>query len=290
MMWREPQNHHSDCYFCAVNVKGFNLCKKQTWEYPDLESAVRPVPHSKEIPIPVFTSLLDIPLSDTEEIQDFVSSTSRSSESEYEGSSLAPQQFSQKELNDLIRDLYLSKQSAELLASRLKGNNCLQPDVKVTVYRNRERALLPYFSEDETLVYCSNIPELFLQLGISEYRPKDWRLFINSSSRSLKCVLLHNGNDYASVPIAHSIKLKEEYVHVKTVLHKLCYSEHQWSICVDLKMVNILLGQQSGYTKYPCFTCLWDSRAKDDHWQKVTWPSREKMTVGAANVIKKPLV
>ena len=28
----------------------------------------------------------------------------------------------------------------------------------------------------------------------------------------------------------------------------------------DLKMVNFLLGQQSGFTKYPCFLCMWDSR------------------------------
>ncbi|KAL4715297.1 hypothetical protein ACJJTC_010867 [Scirpophaga incertulas] len=68
------------------------------------------------------------------------------------------------------------------------------------------------------------------------------------------------------------------------------YNEHQWSICVDLKMVNFLLGQQSGYTKYPCFICLWDSRAKEDHWKKVVWPARENMTVGASNIINKPLV
>jgi len=55
-------------------------------------------------------------------------------------------------------------------------------------------------------------------------------------------------------------------------------------------MVNFLLGQQSGYTKYPCFICLWDSRAKQDHWKKVTWPLRENMTLGRANIINEPLV
>lgn len=38
MVWREPKNHHNDCYFCMVNVKGFNRYKKHKWEYPDLES------------------------------------------------------------------------------------------------------------------------------------------------------------------------------------------------------------------------------------------------------------
>ena len=127
-------------------------------------------------------------------------------------------------------------------------------------------------------------------MGLPKYRPEDWRLFMDSSTRSLKCVLLNNGNSYASIPIGHSTKLKEEYENIRMILQKLRYNEHQWSICVDLKMVNILLGQQSGYTKYPCFICLWDSRAKEDHWEKVVWPARENMTVGASNIINEPLV
>jgi hypothetical protein len=55
-------------------------------------------------------------------------------------------------------------------------------------------------------------------------------------------------------------------------------------------MVYFLLGQQSGYTKYPCFMCLWDSRARKEHWSKVVWPPRENMNVGAVNIINEPLV
>ena len=29
MVWRELQNHHDDCYFCMVNIKGFNRYKKK---------------------------------------------------------------------------------------------------------------------------------------------------------------------------------------------------------------------------------------------------------------------
>jgi len=89
--------------------------------------------------------------------------------------------------------------------------------------------------------------------------------FHREVNKSLKCVLLHNVSLYASLPIAHSTKLKEEYDNIKLVLERLCYHD-QLSICVDLKMVNFLVGQQSGYTKYPCFICFWDSRAKQDHW------------------------
>ena len=62
--------------------------------------------------------------------------------------------------------------------------------------------------------------------------------------------------------------MKEQYQNVKQVLQKLSYYEHNWVICVDLKMVNFLLAQQSGYTKYPCFIGLWDSRDKAQHWVK----------------------
>ena len=61
---------------------------------------------------------------------------------------------------------------------------------------------------------------------------------------------------YISVPIGHSVHLKEEYGHIKKVLELLKYDDHNWIICVHLKMVNFLLGQQGGYTKYPCFLCL----------------------------------
>ena len=68
-------------------------------------------------------------------------------------------------------------------------------------------------------------------------------------------MLLHNGNKFACVPIGHSVIVEEHYLNVKMVLQKLHYSEHNWDICVDFKMVNFLLGQQGGYPKHPCFLC-----------------------------------
>ena len=37
---------------------------------------------------------------------------------------------------------------------------------------------------------------------------------------------------------------------------------------MDLQMVNFLLGQQSGYTKFPRFLFLWESRSQDQHYAK----------------------
>ena len=134
-------------------------------------------------------------------------------------------------------------------------------------------------------MYTVDIAQLLLKLGVPQYEPKDWRLFIDSSKRSLKCVLLHNGNQFASVPITHSTTLKEKYEAVKYVLKKIGF------ICVDLKMVNFLLGQQSGFTKYPCFLCMWDSRDRPQHYTKKDWPLKEELVPRKErNVINDPLV
>ena len=57
-------------------------------------------------------------------------------------------------------------------------------------------------------------------------------------------MLLRNGNKFACVPIGHSVIVNEHYLNVKIALQELRYSEDNWAIGVDFKMVNFLLGQQ----------------------------------------------
>ena len=135
-----------------------------------------------------------------------------------------------------------------------------------------------------------DIPGLLLKLGVNEYKPEEWRLFIDSSKRTLKCVLLHNSNMYVPIPIGHSTTLKEKYDAIKTVLQHIKYECHQCVICVDLKVVNFLLGQQSGYTKFPCFLCYWDSWDKANRWRIKNWSVWEQLKVGNKNVIHDELV
>ena len=59
---------------------------------------------------------------------------------------LKEQLFDQKGLNDLIRDLNSSKNEAEILCPRLNERNLLEKDVKISLYRNREKDLTAYFS------------------------------------------------------------------------------------------------------------------------------------------------
>jgi hypothetical protein len=81
----------------------------------------------------------------------------------------------------------------------------------------------------------------------------EWRLLIYSSKRSLKAVicttattmlhylsatqctlkavLLHNGNNYASLPIGHSVHLKESYENLELAVTMIGYTAHDWMIC-----------------------------------------------------------
>ena len=142
---------------------------------------------------------------------------------------------------------------------------------RVSHYKSRESSFQQFFRVDDSFVFCANVESLLVELGIENYDAYEWRLFIDSSKLSLKCVLLHNRNVLSSIPIVHSVHAKESYGEVKTVLSLLDYDQHRWVICVDLKMVNFLLGQQAGYTKYPCFLCYWDIQEQDKHWVQKNW-------------------
>ena len=53
--------------YCAVNTKGINRKQKNLLVYPNLESAIRPIPHCNEIPVPVFKGLPELELPGSEE-------------------------------------------------------------------------------------------------------------------------------------------------------------------------------------------------------------------------------
>ena len=86
---------------------------------------MRPVPHSDDLPVPTPPVNKDLLSSSDKEMpsrEDSAESISlEDNESTYlEASDNEPHWITQEDLNDLARDLYLSKQQSELLVSRLK--------------------------------------------------------------------------------------------------------------------------------------------------------------------------
>ena len=52
-VWREPQNHHDDFYFCMINISKYRKVRgRRAMTYPSILSFIAPVPHSDALPGP----------------------------------------------------------------------------------------------------------------------------------------------------------------------------------------------------------------------------------------------
>ena len=46
----------ADCYFCMTNISGYCKKNKSKIVYPDCQSALKPVVHDTDYPVPIFPS------------------------------------------------------------------------------------------------------------------------------------------------------------------------------------------------------------------------------------------
>jgi hypothetical protein len=51
---------------------------------------------------------------------------------------------------------------------------------------------------------------------------------------------------HPSVPLAHAVHMKGTYAIFQGLLTKMCYKDHQWNICADMKVMAMLTGLQGG--------------------------------------------
>lgn len=59
--------------------------------------------------------------------------------------------------------------------------------------------------------YYNHVGGLLPEMRLTSYVSDEWRIFIESSKRSLKCVLLYIGTNLDRFSIGHLVYLKEEY-------------------------------------------------------------------------------
>ena len=207
-------------------IRGFSRKNKSKISYPVCKPAIKPISHSPDLPVPHHPTEKEDSFS-----VDACESTSTENEEEpieldlsFQHES-APLFINQERLNDLLRDLYLSKKKAEIFGSRLQQWNLLEPGTTISSFRIRNQNLAGYYASAENICYCKDIGGLMSELGC-EHNPAVWRLFIDSSKTNLKAVLLHNGNIKPSIPVGYSILRKETYNTMKILIDLLEYPKY----------------------------------------------------------------
>ena len=203
--WRDPLDHSKDCFSCNTNTNGANQEKRQALDYH----------YNYTCKAPVFRK----------DISNYSSSVNASSPTaEQPGPSSVEQQ---RKVGKFFND-----------------HGLLEDSVDWTSHLGRETSLVKYFDElPDGTPYCKEVRLLIEDWFGLLYVPSDYRLFLDSGKGSLKAYLLSNNGRLRSLPLLYSTTLKETQDDVEKVLHAIKYSEHNWSIVADLKMVGVLLGK-----------------------------------------------
>jgi len=94
----------------------------------------------------------------------------------------------------------------------------------ISVYRKKHEDLVQFFKMERVLVACNNIDGLMQTLNIN-HNPLDWWLFTDSSTLSLKAVLLHNCNTLHSIPVGNSMHNEESYENINILMDAINYDK-----------------------------------------------------------------
>ena len=130
--------------------------------YPNISSALLPVLYGEGISVPEPPKYFTIDSDDEDEGESTSGSPEPPAATEphvSHGRSSAPQPhiLTQDELDDLVRDLELSKSKAELLGSRYKQWHLLKKSFRISLFRSRHQHLVPFFRKEYDLVFWYDV-------------------------------------------------------------------------------------------------------------------------------------
>jgi len=275
-IWREQRDHLTDCFFCLASVGG-----KQLPIYPDLQSSRAPVPHSLDIPVPLNQN--------TEKEIENCSTSTGTSINESECDFVSVKKVSRESFESYSKRLKLSKRGGEEFRKILNEIGVLSSEVTYRSVRSRADDFDNFFTEENGLCFCNNVPDLIFNL-FNEYRSSEFLLFIDGSVAGIKAALIKKDGAHFPVLILQWNKAKENYSTLKEILTRLNYVEGNWEICGDFKILQILMGlKNGGNIRHPCFFCLYHAQHTEKE-TKVDWEERTSFIEGQYSVERVPLI
>lgn len=297
VQWVKDEKHRPDrCYTCQ-NYKGVRLLNKK-----NLKSKVYTAYFTASLPLPPIPGI-DPPRPPSPSLVSTSGLTESSANTglynyDYQDLDYVPDEeeedrlLSQNDMDYLVAKLKLSQLDSQFLTTFLKQMKMTEAGVNPSAYRQRQAELKLFYTlnETNTFTYCNDIEGLVNKIGM-KYDATEWRLFIDGSTTSLKAVLLHVTNKKPSIPLAYGIGMQECYETLKDITTKINYFAHEWKICCDLKVINILQGiiRKGGYPKFFCFKCNWDSRSPNQY-EKRDWEPRDLNNQRELNLVNEPII
>jgi len=147
----------------------------------------------------------------------------------------------QKKISDLIKDLYLTNNTAEpfiqVYNSGIFCMTCERDSISLTAKR-----FWPVLHNTGWNQCLENFAVLMVAMNNRQF-PQEWQLFIHLSMHTLKAVFLYRRSILPSIPVVYTFTIINIWRHDWN--SQPCKLEDfQWHICGDLKLIVILMGLQ----------------------------------------------
>ncbi|UYV69440.1 hypothetical protein LAZ67_6003617 [Cordylochernes scorpioides] len=188
------ENHWLRRQDTAWYNSGITSKSRHTVEYPDLPSAMRPVLYSDILPVPQPRENVIFSDDDSDRREQQWDNTN------FEAGALSePHLLTQGDLNDLVRDLDLSKKQSEPLGSRLKGWNLLHKCTKWICLTKTKFYSISEAKIKEGIFVGPQIRELQqdgnFQNSLNEVEAAAWNSFRNVFKNFLGSIKVENYRD-----------------------------------------------------------------------------------------------
>ena len=105
-------------------------------------------------------------------------------------------------------------------------NMCVMAQQRRHIFKKEINSFY-HFLRNKTNLFIVAMYQDFSTIWAYNHTTEKNATFLDSSKRSLKCVLLHNGSKFGAVPTGHSSVLKEQQEDIKILMDMFkCHGLH----------------------------------------------------------------